>query len=299
MKNIVVAGVCILMMVFTACSFLGPCIQGYGPIMVDVRDLDGFTAVSNTGSFEVRVTQADSFAVEVEAQENLLQFIETYVSGGTLIVKTRNGECINSIAPILVYVSLPELTEIRNTGSGKLSADRADSNEFEITNSGSGKISIDSVFALSAALKNSGSGDLSMLAAYVNEIQAVQTGSGKIDAGAVYGAALLDVNHTSSGSVYGTLIDGVKVDARLTGSGRITLWGNAETADYYLSASGKIDAVELMVEDAEVSISGSGKVYVYATDFLDVTISASGDVIYRGNPMITTRITGSGSVRPY
>ncbi len=299
MKNIWVVVTFLLVAVLTGCSYGGPCIQGYGPVQNEIRDLDGFTAVSNTGSFEVRVIQADTFGVEVEAQENLLQIIETYVSGGTLIVKTRNDECINSIAPVIVFVSLPELEEIRNTGSGRLSADRAETNDFEIANTGSGDIGIDSVFALTATLKNSGSGDLYMHAAYVDELYMIQSGSGEIDGGIVYDAALYSVNHSSSGEIYGMLIDGMEVDARLTGSGKIGLRGNAETANYYLSASGKIDGLELMVSEAIASVSGSGKILVFATDFLDVTITASGDVIYRGDPQISYKITGSGDVKPY
>lgn len=299
MKKILIIGAVISAAAFTGCYFPGPCIQGYGPLMVETRDIENFTAVSNAGSFEVQVTLADTFGVEVEAQENLLEIIETYVSGSTLIVKTKNGLCIGNGAPVVVYVSLPELAELRNTGSGYLYADRADIDEFEITNTGSGKISIDSVFAYSVSVKNSGSGQIHISGFYADDINVSQTGSGIIDAGTIYGAADFNVNHTSSGRIYATLIDLIEVDANLSGSGRIELWGDAEMADYSLSSSGKIDALELLVSTAEATISGSGKIFLHATDFLDVTITGSGDLIYRGRPEITTRITGSGNIRPY
>jgi uncharacterized protein (AIM24 family) len=105
---------------------------------------------------------------------------------------------------------------------------------------------------------------------------------------------------TSSGEIKGTLLGGQDVDVRLTGSGKVLLEGDAVNAVYSLSSSGKIDALDLVVSQAKVTVSGSGKVYVNATDYLDVTITASGDVLYRGNPEeIVTRITGSGSLRKY
>ena len=109
----------------------------------------------------------------------------------------------------------------------------------------------------------------------------------------------VSINHTGSGKIYAIVLDGLKVDANLTGSGIISLSGDAKTADLSLSSSGKIDALGMVVSDANAMISGSGKIFVYAKDYLNVTITGSGDVYYRGNPLITTRITGSGSVRPY
>ena len=299
MKKILILGAVISAAAFTGCYFPGPCIQGYGPVMVETRDIEDFTAVSNTGSFEVQVTLADTFSVEIEAQENLLNIIETYVSGSTLIVKTKNGVCIGNGAPVIVYVSLPELEEVRNTGSGYLYADRADTDGFEMSNTGSGRIDVDSIFAYQVSVKNSGSGKIYIAGSYVDDISISQTGSGTIDAGIIYESAEFNINHTSSGKVYATLYEGSEVDARLTGSGRIQLEGDAGMADYSLSSSGKIDALELIVSTAQATITGSGKIYLHVADFLDVTITGSGDVIYMGQPQISSRITGSGDIRPY
>jgi hypothetical protein len=299
MKKILIAGVFVLILGLTGCYYVGPCIQGYGPITTETRDLAFFTGVSNTGSFEVFVYHSDTFGVEVEAQENLHSLIETYVSGGTLIVKTRNGNCIKETVPVRIYVSMPEIQEIRLTGSGILEADKTFTDVFEMSNTGSGIIRIDSVDALNAHIKNTGSGRVYLTGSYADEVRISQTGSGEILAGTIYETTDVSINHTSSGLVMASLPDGDLVDARLTGSGKIILDGDALQADYSLSSSGKIDALDLIVLTAEVSITGSGKVYVYATDALDVTITSSGDVLYRGNPSITSRITGSGSIRRY
>lgn len=299
MRKLMIMGAAAAAIAITGCYYPGPCIEGYGPVVTESRYLEDFTAVSNSGSFEVRVTLADSFSVKVEAQENLHSVIETYVSGSTLVVKTSNGNCIQSIAPVLVYVTLPEVEEIRNTDSGRLSADRSNSVEFEIVNSGSGDISIDSLFSFHVSARNSGSGRIYLTGTYAEEVELVQTGSGLVESGAIYGTDVTSIDHSSSGRISGTLVGGNHLDAKLSGSGRIELWGDAVTADYFLSASGKIEALDLVASDVYASISGSGKIYLHAIDYLEAVISGSGDVIYRGNPLLSTRITGSGSVRPY
>ena len=299
MKKMLVISVFVAACALTGCYLPGPCLQGYGPVETEVRDIDGFYGVVNTGDFEVRVTQADSFGVLVEAQENLMSIIETYVSDGELKIKTRNGTCFKSGAPVVVYVTLPLLEGLRNTGSGQLIADRADGNSFECTNSGSGLVIIDSVYAITAYARNSGSGEIYMEGTIVDEMDISQTGSGNIDAGDIYGANELDVEQTSSGRIFAHLIDGDQVKARLTGSGRVELVGDAVDAEYRLTASGKIDALELAAADVSATNSGSGKIFLNATDYLDATITGSGDIIYFGNPVISVRITGSGDLRPY
>jgi len=299
MKKIMLIGTVAVLSGVSGCYYTGPCVQGYGPVTTEERYLEDFTGVSNTGSFDVRISRADTFGVAVEAQENLIGLIETYVSGSHLIVKTRNGSCISSPVPVIVHVDMPEIREIGNSGSGSLTADVAETEDFDMANTGSGLISIESITAATASLRNSGSGELHVDGSDVAELYISQTGSGLVDAGFIYGAPELTINHTSSGEVAATLLDGYAVDARLTGSGKILLDGDAVDAGYVLSSSGKIDALDLMVAEADVRITGSGKVYVHATEFLDVTITSSGDVLYLGNPNINSTITGSGSIRKY
>jgi hypothetical protein len=91
-------------------------------------------------------------------------------------------------------------------------------------------------------------------------------------------------------------IDALELDARLSGSGEIELWGIAGTGDFDIPGSGIIKAFHLEQDECYASISGSGDMYVFVYDFLDANISGSGNIFYRGNPRINVRITGSGSL---
>jgi len=299
MKNRWLIGIVVLTAGICGCSYFGPCIDGSGPVISDIRDIENFTGVSNTGSFDVYVTHADTFGVEVVAQQNLIPVIETYVSGYTLIVKTQNGTCLRSSIPIRVNVSLPETETLRLSGSGRVFADVASGSEVEISNSGSGNMAIDSVMADTYLLSNSGSGHISITGSYINELDAVQSGSGAIMCGTLMGASEVKMRHSSSGDISAAIIDGAVIDVVLSGSGTLELTGDAQAAEYSLNSSGRIDAIDLEASDVHATNTGSGKILVWATDLLDATITGSGDIIYRGNPLITTRITGTGNVRSF
>ena len=299
MRKILTIGVLAAMFAVSGCYYYGPCLNGSGPVISELRDLLNFTGVSNAGSFDVFITEADSFGVEVVAQENLLPIIETYVSGNNLIIRTKNDACYKSGSPVVINVSLPEMDHLRLSGSGRVFADVAASPEVEISNSGSGLMEIDTVYAESYVVINSGSGHIAIEGTYADEADMVQSGSGTIFGGILFGIADLSVRHSSSGLVRATLIDGTLVDVILSGSGQVELAGDAVVADYTLNSSGRVDALNLEVPDVDATNTGTGKVFVWAIDFLDATITGPGYIIFRGSPTISSTITGTGSVRPY
>ncbi len=283
----------------TGCYYYGPCMNGSGPVTSEFRELHTFSGIHNTGSFNVYVARDDDYSVEVVAQENLLPVIETYVSGYTLTVRTRDGSCFRSNAPVEIYVTLPELDYLRLSGSGRLEADIGSGPVVECSNSGSGYLRLDTAVTPRFEAGNSGSGTVQLEEIHAGEVSLDNSGSGTVDGGIVYGPEYLSIRHSSSGRVRASVEVAVAVDALLTGSGRVELYGDAAVAEYRSASSGRIDALELVASEVEATTTGSGRIFLFATDYLDATITGSGDIIYRGNPEIRVRITGSGRLRPY
>ncbi|MCK4750933.1 MAG: DUF2807 domain-containing protein [Bacteroidales bacterium] len=235
-SRVMAVGVLAIMFAVSGCFYYGPCVNGSGPVTAEVRGIVDYTGVTNSGSFDVYVSESDTFGVKVVAQENLLPIIETYVSGGNLVIETKNNACYKSGSSVEVYVSLPELDRLRLTGSGKVKADVAASPEVEISNSGSGLMEIDTVYAESYMVSNSGSGYISVIGAYTDEADMVQSGSGTIVVGFYFGTADLGIRHSSSGQVHATVLDGTLVDVILSGSGKVELAGDTVLAEYTLNS---------------------------------------------------------------
>lgn len=90
-----------------------------------------------------------------------------------------------------------------------------------------------------------------------------------------------------------------KISARISGSGNIIVnSGSAIREELRVSGSGSMELANVPAERAEVHISGSGDMKVNLSKSLDADISGSGSVFYKGNPVISTHISGSGNVRP-
>lgn len=87
------------------------------------------------------------------------------------------------------------------------------------------------------------------------------------------------------------------VDADLSGSCDINLKG--ETKDLKIKGSGStgMKCMELLAENVNIRISGSGDAEVFASVKLEVHVSGSGSVKYKGNASVDQHISGSGSVK--
>jgi hypothetical protein len=82
----------------------------------------------------------------------------------------------------------------------------------------------------------------------------------------------------------------------LNGSGKLKVAGETNEMDLVINGSGKIEAFQFIARKVQTHTNGSGNMEVQAQESLDVRIKGSGDVTYRGNPTVTTQITGSGKL---
>ncbi|MCC6463406.1 MAG: DUF2807 domain-containing protein [Saprospiraceae bacterium] len=123
------------------------------------------------------------------------------------------------------------------------------------------------------------------------------SGSVHVDVPDAISGDALDLSISGSGDIKVFEADFATVDARITGSGDISLSGKADDLDCTITGSGSFDALQCPVLNATVHISGSGDARLNVTESLNVTISGSGDVEYKGSPDVTTSISGSGKVR--
>jgi len=92
------------------------------------------------------------------------------------------------------------------------------------------------------------------------------------------------------------LIDFFNID--VSGSGKLLLTNhlNADDLDITISGSGEIVLDKLAAKRADISISGSGDARLKVQNDLKANISGSGKVYYLGNPIVTSRISGSGKI---
>jgi hypothetical protein len=93
-----------------------------------------------------------------------------------------------------------------------------------------------------------------------------------------------------------TQISAETLKANVSGSGNINVEGDVSDSEFVISGSGKIKSYDLEQSICKAVISGSGDMYINASEAIDARISGSGRVNYINYPVVHTSISGSGKV---
>lgn len=89
-----------------------------------------------------------------------------------------------------------------------------------------------------------------------------------------------------------------KLELEVSGASSVTFEGTANQLQADLSGAGNLDAYDLRVRDANVSLSGVGGAQVYVTDNLQAQVSGVGSIRYKGEPRnLQRQISGVGSIK--
>lgn len=122
------------------------------------------------------------------------------------------------------------------------------------------------------------------------------SGSAKVTAEKLSAAGTVGFKINGSGDILAD-VEAQRLEISVSGSGKTNISGKSESLDIQISGSGEIDTRAHETAHGKVRISGSGKIWVHATETLEASISGSGEIWYLGNPDINSSQSGSGRIR--
>ncbi|MDQ2720766.1 MAG: DUF2807 domain-containing protein [Bacteroidota bacterium] len=214
-------------------------IKGKGQIKKETREVNAFTSLSSGGAADVQITYGNSKSISIEADENLLPYIETSVEDGKLTIKSKKNVNLKTRSKIVVLVSMTKISSLQQSGSGTITGDGAFINDgkTEITTSGSGniKLGFDSFKGLDLSI--SGSGNINLSGKSTDNISARISGSGNIDCSSI---SSNDVDAKISGSGNIKVFANNSIDAKINGSGNVYYKGRATDIKSKVAGSGKV-----------------------------------------------------------
>ena len=123
------------------------------------------------------------------------------------------------------------------------------------------------------------------------------SGTGRVQADGIR-AERLEVAISGTADIKLTGIRCDELQATISGRGAFELAGSCEHLQLGVSGSGDVDGGELATQTATVRISGQGNATLRVSNRLDVRLSGVGQVRFHGEPHVTQRITGAGSIEP-
>jgi len=224
---------------FSSCRFVtGERIRGNGNVRTETRSPGSFRSVASHGSFDVFVSSGEQ-TVKIEAEENLLPYIETYVEGYTLHVGTKDNYWLRPGRKVKIFVSSPDYESIRSYGSGDIIGESKikSSSRLELGVNGSANIKMD-IDAPEINTETNGSGDI-FLKGETKSFEGEIHGSGNIKALDLRsGDATIKIYGSGDADVF---VEG-KLDVHVAGSGDVNYKGNAQISSS-IAGSGRVKKV--------------------------------------------------------
>jgi hypothetical protein len=214
-------------------------VVGSGHLVDVARKVGNFTTLRIDGPVDVDAHPGSNPGVTIHADDNVEPLIETVVEGDALVVRLKKGASFRTGHDMKVEVEFGTLAATAQHGSGDLHITTLTAPKLESSIAGSGDLKIDNLQLGSFTMSVAGSGDV-RVAGHADNAKYSVAGSGDIDA-ARLAARRVDISISGSGDAHVNASDAV--DARVAGSGDITISGHPHDVSRRVSGSGSIETV--------------------------------------------------------
>jgi hypothetical protein len=203
----------VLLLLLSGCA-----LRGSGTPATEARELDSFETIDLGGAFDlvVHVDPAATQKVEVTADDNLLEKVETSVSGGELDIGFEEVSFIRPKTPIRVEVWVPSLLAIDASGAADIDVEGLHGERF--------------------TLELSGASD-STLRGAVDRFEVEISGAGDLDARHLKAKT---VTLELSGAGEAELFASESLDVEISGAGEVTYFGNPTSVSQEVSGAGSV-----------------------------------------------------------
>jgi hypothetical protein len=234
-KWMLVFGLSLMAWLLSACVM----VRGSGEVVTVQREVSSFDQVALSGVGTLHISVGTEETLKVEAEENLLPYIETQVRGGTLSIGFKDAGWNVVVQPtqsIHYYLTVTDLTGLELSGAGNIEVAEIDTSELHIAASGAGNIEIEKLTANRITTDVSGAGSCRINAGEVQDQNLSISGAG--------GYQAVDVKSQH-------------VDIEISGMGSAKVWAE---------------------RDLNVEISGAGSVDYYGQPHISQEISGVGNI---------------------
>ena len=209
--------------------------NGNGKVVTEERNVtEDFNEVRGSAGLDVYLTQGDENKIVVEADENLLQYIETDIEDGKLHVTT--SENIGHSKAKKVYVTYKELNKIEASSGADVIGNSVIKSEFLSLKSSSGADLKVDVFAKDIIAKTSSGADMEV-SGKATSLNADASSGSEIKA-----KELLVINCNAEASSGAEVTVNVKeqLETHVSSGGDINYYGNPVSVNSNKSHSGSV-----------------------------------------------------------
>ena len=234
----------------------------------------GFTAIDTRGSVDVIISNDTDASIKVTGDENLVEYVETYVKDGVLNIHLNNKEIKSFSSRIGLKVTVPN--------NGLINS---------IKTSGSSDVTVEgTVIADNMNISCKGSSDFK---GNVKAGKCIIDCTGSSDFRGNVEAENCEFYFSGSSDFKGSVI-ATTFSISSTGSSDCNISGKADVCKISMSGSSDFNGYDFTTNKLTCSSSGSSNIKITCNEELEARAGGSSDIYYRGSPNVKS-IHSSGS----
>lgn len=241
-------------------AFSSDTVVGNGMPARDERAVGSLPGLEVSGAMQVDVRVGGAPSLVVEADSNLLHLIRTVPKGDKLVISTDGSYRTSN--PVHITYTVPQLTDLRVSGSGRMTVAGLNGAPLRVRQSGSGAVDL--------------AGDVSGL-----EVRA--SGAGRLDAERLH-ARNANIEASGVGQVSVGDVRGDYASVSISGAGMVSVAGAVRSLTAHVSGSGNASLERLASEQADLRTSGAGGISARVTHNVLAQTSGAGGIRVYGNP---------------
>ena len=224
-------------LLFTSCNFnINTGKNGNGNVVTEDRTVSGdFTEVRGSSGLDVYLSQGEENKIVVEADENLMQYIETDIENGKLIVTTSHN--IGHSESKKVYVTYKQLNSIEaSSGADVIGNSVIKSENLSLKSSSGAELKVE-VFSKDLTAKTSSGSDME-ISGKASSLNADASSGSELDAKELL---VINCNAEASSGAGITVNVKEKLETHVGSGGNIDYYGNPISVNSNKSHSGSVN----------------------------------------------------------
>lgn len=199
--------------------------RGSGKVVSEEREIGNVTEVDLQGVGNVHIELGERTGLRIEAEDNLLRYIETEVDEGRLEIKHRRGTRLLNTMPIDYFITVRTLDAVSVSGAGNIDVSQVRTERFQVRLGGAGNVQIQDLEAGTLDVTISGAGGLVIEDGQVDDQEVVISGAGDYNA---RGMNSRECTVRLSGMGSATVQASEHLDVTISGAGSVQYLGDAE-----------------------------------------------------------------------
>ncbi len=238
MRKILVIVCSMVVIALSGCSLYIE--KGSGNITTKEYPLSGFDEIDVSGAFQIQIRQDSVFSVEVEGDDNLIDFIDAYMKGNTLIIDLKSGVRIRPSKKMILSVRAPVFKEIETSGACNVEAPALQASHLKLDMSGASEARIGQITAQKVEVDVSGATSV-ILSGTTNVLDIDASGASDVKC---FGLAAQDVSVDISGAGDAEVNVSRNLKVEISGGASVKYQGSPVTIHKQISGAGSVSPAE-------------------------------------------------------